>query len=64
MALGGKVDDVIEIVLLEQAFHQLLVTEDVYKRQPFHNVMRFDQILVTSILTSLSPTYLLGRTSR
>ena len=31
---------------------------------PFHNVMRFDQILVTSILTSLLPAYLLGRTSR
>ncbi len=27
MALGRKVDDVIEIVLLEQAFHQLLVAD-------------------------------------
>ena len=27
VALGGKVDDVIEIVLLEQAFHQLLVAD-------------------------------------
>jgi len=27
MALGSKVDDVIEIVLLEQAFHQLLIAD-------------------------------------
>ena len=27
MALGGKVDDVIEIILLEQAFHQLLIAD-------------------------------------
>ncbi len=27
MALGGKVDNIIEIILLEQAFHQLLVAD-------------------------------------
>jgi cephalosporin hydroxylase len=35
-----------------------------HTKHTLSHVMQFDQILVTSILTSLSPAYLLGRTIR